>query len=489
MLRTVLLVCGAVFLAMYVGIALARWRYPYELEWMEGGVLTHVQRVLHGQSLYGPPSVGFTPFIYTPLYYYASAAVAWVLGPSLSTLRLVSIVGSILALWAVYRLVAAETKARWPGIVGACLLAACFRAAGAWLDLARVDALFLGLLLSALVCARGSTSWRRAVAAGVLFGAAFLTKQEALLPGLAVLPCLWRRGPRIAAAYLAATGAVVAVPTIALQYVSKGWYLQYTLWLPAQHDLATEKVLGFWTGDIGRTVGLAAIVAVAALLTLRGESRRFSVPVVAALVLASYTARLHTGGYDNVLLPAYAGIAVAFGIGCHVLTDPSERARRFARLVLVAAIAQFALLAYNPFDQVPSSADTRAGDRFVADLRQLLRPVYLPGHSWFLERLGESPTAHAGAIGDILRGHARGSDRRLAREVHRLVAGQRFGAIVVDSPRQYSYLPHGVARYYCVAGRIPRRDFPRPRTGTQVIPSTVWMPRPDPGTVSKGEHC
>ena len=196
-LRTILLVCGAVFLVMYVVIAVAGWRYPYELEWMEGGVLTHVQRVLHGQSLYGRSSVRFTPFIYTPLYYYASAAAAWVIGPSLSTLRLVSILGSLLALGAVYRLVAAETKARWPGVVGACLLAACFRVAGAWLDLARVDVLFLGLLLAALVCVRGSESWRRALAAGALFGAAFLTNRRRCSPPWPVLPFLWRRGPRI----------------------------------------------------------------------------------------------------------------------------------------------------------------------------------------------------------------------------------------------------------------------------------------------------
>jgi Glycosyltransferase family 87 len=488
-LRTILLVCGAVFLVMYVVIAVARWRYPYELEWMEGGVLTHVQRVLHGQSLYGASSVRFTPFIYTPLYYYASAAAAWVIGPSLSTLRLVSILGSLLALGAVYRLVAAETKARWPGVVGACLLAACFRVAGAWLDLARVDALFLGLLLAALVCVRGSESWRRALAAGALFGAAFLTKQEALLPALAVLPFLWRRGPRIAASYLGSMTTVVAVPTIVLQYVSNGWYLQYTLWLPMQHDLAGEKVLGFWTGDIARTVGLAAVVGVAALIGLLGESRRFYVPVVVALVLASYTARLHTGGYDNVLLPAYAGIAVAFGIGCHVLTHSPERLRCLARLVFVAAIAQFALLAYNPLAQIPGSADVRAGDRFVADLRQLPGPVYLPGSGWLLERLGQSPTAHAGAVGDILRGHAQGSNLRFVRDLRHLVAEHKFGAIVVESPRQYSYLPRNIARYYCIAGRIPRHDFPRPLTGTQVVPATVWMPRTGNDPVARADRC
>jgi hypothetical protein len=356
--------------------------------------------------------------------------------------------------------------------------------AGAWLDLARVDSLFLGLQLAALFCVRGTGSWRRAVAAGVLMGAAFLTKQEALLPCLAVLPFLWRRGPKIATSYLVSVAAVVAIPTIVLQHASKGWYLQYTLWLPMQHDVAGEKLLGFWTHDIARAVGIAVVIGGAALMTLRSDRRSFYVPVVLALVLASYGARLHTGGYDNVLLPAYAGIAVAFGIGCHVLTRSPKR----TRLVLIAAVAQFALLVYNPLSQIPTSADARAGDRFLADLRPLPRPIYLPGHSWLLERLGEPPTAHAGALGDILRGNARGSDHRLDRDLRRLIAQQRYGAIVVDSPRRYSQLPHTLARYYCVGQRIPRLDFPRPHTGTQVLPATVWVRR-SAGAAASTHDC
>ena len=57
-----------------------RARYPFELEWMEGGVLDHVRVVLSGQPLYRAPSVEFTPFIYTPFYYAVCAALARVFG-------------------------------------------------------------------------------------------------------------------------------------------------------------------------------------------------------------------------------------------------------------------------------------------------------------------------------------------------------------------------------------------------------------------------
>jgi hypothetical protein len=490
-LRAALLVCGLAFLVAYVGIALFRWRYPYELEWMEGGVLGHVHRVLDGQPLYGAPSLRFTPFIYTPLYYYASAGAAWLLGPNLSTLRLVSILGSVLALWAIYRLVTDETKSRWAGLIGACLFAACFRLAGAWLDLARVDALFMGLLLAALVCVRGVASRRRALVAGLLFGAAILTKQEALLPSLAVLPFLWRRGPRLAATYGAALAAAVAVPTLWLQNASHGWFLQYMVVLPTQHAIEKGSVLGFWAHDLVQPLAIAVLFAVAVLASMRGEARRFYVPVVAALILASYSARLHTGGYDNVLLPAYAGVAITFGIGCHAFARGYPRIRAVSgRVVLTVAIVQFAVLAYNPFAQVPATSDVRAGDRLVADLQQLPRPVYLPGHSWLLGKLHEPTTAHAGALGDILRGSIQGSNRDLRSELQQAVAARRFGAIVVDSPSTYSYLPRSLRRYYCIQGVIPRRDVPHVRTGTKVAPATVWVPRTGAdAAVATGNAC
>lgn len=491
LLRAALVVCGLAFLVAYVGVALVRWRYPYELEWMEGGVLGHVQRVVDGQPMYGAPSLRFTPFIYAPLYYYVSAAAAWLLGPNLSTLRLVSMLGSLLALWAIYRIVADETKSRWAGFVGACLFAACFRLAGAWLDLARVDALFMGLLLSALWCVRGVGSRRRALAAGLLFGAAILTKQEALLPSLAVLPFLWRRAPRLAATYGATLAAAVAVPTLWLQYVSHGWFLQYTVVLPTQHAVDNGAVFGFWTRDLIQPLAIAVAIAVAVLASMRGEARRFYVPVIAALILASYTARLHTGGYDNVLLPAYAGLAITFGIGCHAFAQGHHRLHVVGRrVVLTAAIVQFAVLAYNPIAQVPTTSDVRAGDRLVADLQQLPRPIYLPGHSWLLRDLNEPSTAHAGAIGDILRGSIQGSNRDLSRELRQAVAARRFGAIVVDSPSTYSYLPRSLRRYYCIQGVIPRRDVPRVRTGTKVAPATVWVPRTGAdAAVETGNAC
>ena len=47
---------------------LSRLTHPYDLEWMEGGMLTHSWRILEGLPLYPEPSPEFIPFIYPPGY-------------------------------------------------------------------------------------------------------------------------------------------------------------------------------------------------------------------------------------------------------------------------------------------------------------------------------------------------------------------------------------------------------------------------------------
>ena len=176
-LRGAVLGAALAFVACYLAVAFARFSYPYPLEWLEGGALLNVQRALHGQALYGAPSVHFTGFLYTPLYYYVSAAAAWVFGLHLSTLRLVSIASSLVAFGAVGWLVWSETRNRWAAVCAAGLFAASFRLGGAWFDLARVDSLFLALLLVGLVVARRTSTWRVAVVAGLVLAAAFFAKQ------------------------------------------------------------------------------------------------------------------------------------------------------------------------------------------------------------------------------------------------------------------------------------------------------------------------
>ena len=86
-----------------------RLGYPFEREWIDGGVADHVRRVLSGQALYVAPSAAFTPYIYTPLYYYLGGVVSLLLGDILVSLRLVSVLALIGSLYLIHRFAFRET--------------------------------------------------------------------------------------------------------------------------------------------------------------------------------------------------------------------------------------------------------------------------------------------------------------------------------------------------------------------------------------------
>src|SRR5581483_86673 len=264
---------------------------------------------------------------------------------------------------------------------------------------------------------------RRAIGAGILLSLAFLTKQVALVPAVGVGMYLLavRRGRSTVAAYAAAVAVGIAGTSLVFDRLSDGWYGFYVWRLPSEHAVATGSYLGFFTHDLLLPLAVALGIAAAGLVALHRRDRSafwFHVLVGGALAAASYSARLHTGGYDNVLLPAYGEVAVLFG-----------------RLV------------YDPAAQVPSRFDAEIGAETIAAIRALPQPVYLPGHPWYLEQAGLPAGAQSAAIGDVLR--AGGPEARaMAGTLWDLVAARHFASIVVESDVGYSYLPDNLCRYY-----------------------------------------
>jgi 4-amino-4-deoxy-L-arabinose transferase-like glycosyltransferase len=89
---SLLLQYGTLFIAigyigLYLSLAWSRVSYPFELEWMEGGSVGHVRRLLAGQQIYVAPSLDFIPYPYPPFYYYVSAAAAHLFGLTFGSLR------------------------------------------------------------------------------------------------------------------------------------------------------------------------------------------------------------------------------------------------------------------------------------------------------------------------------------------------------------------------------------------------------------------
>src|SRR5437879_5004264 len=112
MFRAAALGASGVSIAAFLVVGVARLVYPYEVEWVEGGLADEVQVILRGQMPYAAPSLRAVAFIYPPLYFYVAAAVAALPGGlGFWPLRAVSLAASV-AIFALIYLLARQAGAR-----------------------------------------------------------------------------------------------------------------------------------------------------------------------------------------------------------------------------------------------------------------------------------------------------------------------------------------------------------------------------------------
>ena len=474
------------YLGVYVLQVIFRLGYPFELEWMEGGSVEHVRRVLSGQPLYVPPSLDFVPYIYTPLYYYVSAVFSLILGEGFLPLRLVSFLSSLGCLALIFLHVKGETQDPFSGLLAAGLFAAAFRAGGAWLDLARVDSLFLFLMLFAIYLTKCRTTLPSVILAGVALGLSYLTKQVAgviALPFL-VAAFLWRG--KKALWLLCFFGAIVGASTVFFDLLSQGWYGYYVFLLSAHHTWGKAAWLSYWAKDLMGPLGPACLLALLALFpSLSGISRKnawFYLLTVGGLVGGSWFSRLHAGGYDNVLLPAYAGIALLSGQGFSSLdrmlrTLPVREGSAF--FLRLALLIQFVVLAYPPWRQIPTPQDRQAGREFLNVLSSLPGDVFVPYHAYLPRLAGKRSRAQAMAVYDVLRGDSGPARDRLAGEIFRAFESRSFDFIILDGEHARIFpFDDSLKLYYRYQGPLfSQPGVFWPITGYRTRPELLFVPK------------
>ena len=412
---------------MYV--ALRRMSFDYDLEWIEGAILQHVERAEAGAPLYAEPSAEWTALLYAPLYYFVCVAFTPLFDAGLPLLRGVSFAASLGTMALAYVLVRRETASRAAGVVAAGLFAAVYDQSGGWFDLARVDSLMLLLLMGALLVARWARSRPQAALAGLLIVLATYSKQQALIaaPALFLYLLLARRDRGQSIAFAATAGAGLVGVYAAAQAATDGWFGFYFAELGGQHPYAEEYLYKFFTQDLGIVAPALALGALA-VWRWRGEGDRerllFYVPVGLALGLGAFLSRIHEGGYPNVVLPAYLFVALLAGIAF---------GRASGRLALGAAallVLQFALVAYDPGKYVPSDADRERSERAVAAIRALPGDVYVSSYPIYGRRAGKREYVHTAAAIDIMRADDSEAKEAFEESYERALAARCFSHVI-----------------------------------------------------------
>lgn len=448
-LKYAFLALALYFIAAYVVLALLRLRYPFELEWMEGGMVDQVLRILAGQKIYVPPHFDFVPFGYPPLYFYLSALLAKIVVPGLVPLRLLSLLSSLGSLFLIFRIVWRETNAEYYGVAAASLFAATYNISEAWFDIAKVDSLFLFLLLLGVYLLRFHDSRRGYLLAGIVLCLSFFSKQTALVIALPLLLGMVLLKKKRGLIPVCTVLSLAAAGTLLLNWLHQGWYNYYIFHLPKLRmavNFDPKRILGFWSADIlGPFFPALAIIAFYFFSRAHGkkwQDTAFYLMAACGMLGGAWISRLETGAFHNVLFPAYAIIAILFGLGLHRLGELfnekySAKKTWLGATVCILAGAQFFLLLYNPLALIPSKADRQAGRELIAKMARLNGEVLLFDHGYLSTMAGKNTHAQACAVNDIYRADRGPVGLKLRAEIKRDLQAKRFAFVILEHPHWF----------------------------------------------------
>jgi hypothetical protein len=423
-------------LSRFLRVAAARFDYPFDLEWTEGGVLLNVQRLLAGHPLYAAPSLDFIPFMYPPGYYALLAPLFRIVGPGYAVARLGSIAATLgtgtLIVWLARRAGNPLPLAlAWGG-----LWFACFPLSGFFFDLVRVDAVLTFILTAAIAVLLLDVERPRPLTFALLVlltVLAVLTKQNAVIYAGAIAAALaatagWRRG----AAFAAATAAALGLAVLVLQARSGGWFWFYTVRVPRSHGLEWERLLGgAWVGGVEHLPiawlvlpGLAALAHLppvhlaanppidravnSAIAPPAGE--RPSAPPWRALALvlaAAFAADLgmigHRWSFDNVHMPLHATLVLAAAVTAPALLAATGSRRGAIPVWLLLGLAlQVWATRFDLQAQIPDPAARAESERQVRQLASRGGRILAPEFPYLLAQAGLRPCFHISALADLL---------------------------------------------------------------------------------------
>ena len=437
---------SALFVLLFLFVALRRLRYPFELDRMESGMLTTVWRLRHGYPLYTAPSLDWAPFLYAPLFFYVSAAVTKGMGIGYGALRLVSTLATLGSFALIFLLVWTETKRVAAAALAVGLFASLYPIVLAWFDVGRVDSLSTFFFLAALYATRRL----HPLFAALLWLLAFLTKQTFLPLGLAVFLVDWQRPRRMLTGmlpFLLAAGASV----FWLNRTSGGWFSFYAFGTPGVLGWSSHTALMFPFADLLAPwpIAVALIVLAAACTGVRPRERDDSYLLIVTVLLtaAIWFVRAHAGANLNALIPLYAWMAVLVGIAMDrllrwtaahaVVVSGRPGAATLSGALWLLVCLQLAAHLYRPAE-IPRG-DPVARQRFLGALRATPGDVWVVDHSYDSILAGKPVHADMDALDAVL---GRGYKPALAQFAQE-IGSRHFAAVVLDRGTD-AYKPDGL---------------------------------------------
>lgn len=425
---------GLYFVCSYLFIVINRITYPFELEWMEGGTLMHIKKLVEGLDIYTSPSIDFIPAIYTPFYYYISKIAVSIWGFNFFSIRMISFISSILILFNIYLITLEIIKDKTFSFIAVSFFIASFNASGSWLDIGRVDSLAYFLLTSGFYMVLKKKLISVAVIAPIIFILAYLTKQNILIFALGAIFFIYYFDKRACIYFTIVFLCGLLITHLLYDIFTDGWFSYYTLTLSNSLETKFNKLFTFWLNDIIKTYPIAILAILFLFLNSKNSHNilpsKFLIFLIAFLII-SYFPRVKIGGFENALIPAFIGISIYSSISMKYLFD--ELPLKFQKFLFLTVIIQLLLLYYPIAEHIPSSIDKKTGETLLSELKSIKGNIFFPDHPFYLFLIGKESQAQSMAISDFINSKTKTEYKnKLLKEISNRIKNKYYEALIFD---------------------------------------------------------
>ncbi len=477
------LFAATLFAATYFTTALPRVLYPYDLDFIEDGILMTALRVANNQPVFVPPNAEFVPHVYMPLYAWLGGQLFKATGVSFLVLRLLSLAATITTAGLIFFIARRESQSAWTGVICAGLFFGGYQITGFWYELARVDSLFVTLALAGLtagIYARHSNLG--VVGAALGLGLATLTKQTGLILGVGLGIYLIIAVRHRAWAYWPAFGLMTCLPVIALQLGSDGWFLYYTVHIAGINPITLGRILNFLTVELFGIMGpLSLMMLGATLLTVRaagpgGIVRQPWILAIGPAIFISGMGRASIGGNLNNRMMAYTLLCLAPALLTRSIAHTPWITPRWSQGVIAGIVLiQFAIGAYNPWRAIPSLQMRRSGDHLIETIAATGGEVLVMMHPTYARLAKKEPSAQIAAMW-----HARERGNLPLPPDFATRLEQRYYVLIISDNSLFETGPELqalLAGHYTVAKILNPNEAPPTNTGMVVRPIIFYKPK------------
>lgn len=468
------LLAGYFILAYVIATGLSL-TYPFQLIWQEGSNFDSALRIVHGEPLYAAPSLAYAPLMYTPLYYYVTAAFTKLFGEDLIAGRMVSLLSFWATLILLYAWLRKEGLSKKRALLAPVALFAMYDFFYGWWNAVRVDSLFLILMFTGVFVYFYNRTVLSPIISGALLALAFFTKQQALMIALPLLLAMCFIEPRRAMAALATLIAGCALIEMLYSVIYGDWFAFYIWEIPARLPKFWDMTFYFWNTDIfGRVPIFFALTVFWLMWLCEHDRRRFLAygGLFAGVFIAAWLSRVHSGGMENVLLPLYAVFCITSPLA---IQDAIRHKLIPANACWLLLLVQLFGFFYNPLELAPSRKIYLSDRAYMDYIGKLPGEVFIPDLQFVQTKVGKQSTTWRNGGHDFLNIGDNPVGNKLKQDLQEALTQKRFSAIILFSQKE---MPEKDATYR-FKEKIVSDNTLHMVHGMRLLPNYVYVPKAD----------